>query len=57
MKPKTIAKRLRKRSELLRSMAKYFQPGDEVSAERAKLVADVLAELVEVFTPKRKKKA
>jgi hypothetical protein len=59
MKAKLFAKRLRARSDEFHRMALSFQNGDTVSAERARLLADVLQEVADQVgpLPAKKKKA
>lgn len=56
MKAKQIAKRLRARSDEFHRMAQAFQNGDQVSADRARLLADVLQEVADQVAPPSKKK-
>ena len=51
MKAKQLSKRLRSRSDELRRMALSFQNGDQVSADRARLLADVLQEVADQVAP------
>lgn len=51
MKAKQIAKRLRARSDEFHRMALAFQNGDQVSADRARLLADVLQEVADQVAP------
>lgn len=57
MKAKQIAKRLRARSDEFHRMALSFQNGDQVSADRARLLADVLQEVADQVFPPPKTKA
>ncbi len=56
MKMKVLAKRLRRRSDEFRRMALHFQGDDQVSAERALLLADVLLEVADQVSRPSKKK-
>ena len=56
MKAKLLAKRLRKRSDEFQRMALSFQGDDQVSADRAFLLADVLLEVADQVAPPSKKK-
>lgn len=58
MKAKEIARRLRARSDEFHRMAGSFMLGDRMSADRARLLADVLQEVADqVYPPSKKKKA
>jgi hypothetical protein len=56
MKAKILAKRLRARSDEFHRMVSSFQNGDKVSADRARLLADVLQEVADQVAPPSKKK-
>lgn len=56
MKMKILAKRLRRRSDEFRRMAGSFQGDDQVSADRALLLADILLEVADQISPPSKKK-
>jgi hypothetical protein len=56
MKAKQLAKRLRARSDEFHRMASSFMAGDRVSADRARLLADVLQEVADQVCPPSKKK-
>ena len=57
MKAKTIAKRLRARADEFHQKARSFQNGDQVSTDRARLLADVLQEVAEQVSPRPSKKS
>ncbi len=54
MKVKAIAKRLRARSDEFHRMACSFQGDDQVSTDRARLLADVLQEVADQISPPSK---
>ncbi len=56
MKAKLLAKRLLARSDEFHRMALSFQNGDQVSADRVRLLADVLQEVADQVVPPSTKK-
>jgi hypothetical protein len=56
VKAKLLAKRLRGRSDEFHRMALSFQNGDKVSADRARLLADVLQEVADQVAPLPRKR-